>query len=80
MARQMYLPSDPEYLLQYMDDLDSDSSGEEFDGYIDDDDIDEEAMRRCDGLQEDLHLGTEVNSMTDERNEDWMYSGAAMNF
>ena len=30
-----------------MDDLVSDSSGEEFDGYIDDNDIDEEVMRRC---------------------------------
>lgn len=35
------LPSDPEYLLKYMDDIDSDCSDEEFEGYVDDD---EDAM------------------------------------
>ena len=61
MARQMFLPSDPKYLLQYMDDLDSDSSDEEFDGYIEDD---EETIRRRD---EDLHCGNEVNGVSDEQ-------------
>jgi len=60
----MFLPSDPKYLLQYMDDLDSDSSDEEFDGYIEDD---EETIRRRD---EDLRCGNEVNGVSDE--QDWM--------
>ena len=38
MARQIYLPSDPEKLLQIFDDLESDSSDDEFDGHIDNDD------------------------------------------
>ena len=38
MARQIYLPSDPEKLLQIFDDLESDYSDDEFDGYIDNDD------------------------------------------
>ena len=66
MARQMFLPSDPKYLLQYMDDLDSDSSNQEFDGYIEDD---EETIKRCD---EDLHCGNEVNGVRDEQNDDQM--------
>ena len=65
MARQMFLPSDPKYLLQYMDDLDSDSSDEEFDGYIEDD---EETIRRRD---EDLHCGNEVNGVRDEQMTGW---------
>ena len=32
----MTLPSDPEFLLQYMEDIDSDCSDDEFDGYVDD--------------------------------------------
>eukprot|EP00731_Ephydatia_muelleri_P012876 Em0007g186a len=35
------LPSDPEFLLKYMDDIDSDFSDDEFQGYVDED---EEAM------------------------------------
>ena len=35
MNRSRTLPSDPEFLLQYMEDIDSDCSDDEFDGYID---------------------------------------------
>ena len=35
------LPSDPEFLLKYIDDIDSDCSDDEFKGYVDED---EEAM------------------------------------
>ena len=35
MAQQKSLPSDPEQLLQFMDDLDSDFSDDDFEGYID---------------------------------------------
>ena len=38
MAREVYLSSDPEQLLQIIDDLESDYSDDDFDGYIDDDD------------------------------------------
>ncbi|KAL5510065.1 hypothetical protein EMCRGX_G005538 [Ephydatia muelleri] len=31
------LPSDPEFLLKFMDDIDSDGSDDDFDGYVDDD-------------------------------------------
>eukprot|EP00731_Ephydatia_muelleri_P013715 Em0007g1025a len=34
MANKKTLPSDPEFLLQYLDDMDSDFSDEDFDGYI----------------------------------------------
>ena len=37
MNRSRSLPSDPEFLLQYMEDIDSDCSDDEFDGYVDDD-------------------------------------------
>ena len=36
MNRSRTLPSDPEFLLQYMEDIDSDCSDDEFDGYVDD--------------------------------------------
>jgi len=65
MAQQMFLSSDPKYLLQYMDDLDSDSSNQEFDGYIEDD---EETIRRCD---DNLHCGNEVNGVRDEQMTGW---------
>ena len=45
MARKVYLSSDPEQLLQIIDDLESDYSDNDFDGYIDDDD-DEEIQER----------------------------------
>ena len=38
MAKEVYLSSDPEQLLQIIDDLESDYSDDDFDGYIDDDD------------------------------------------
>ena len=39
MAREVYLSADPEQLLQFMDELDSDySDDDDFDGYIDNDD------------------------------------------
>ena len=38
MAREVYFSSDPEQLLQIIDDLESDYSDDDFDGYIDDDD------------------------------------------
>ena len=38
MAREVYLSSDPEQLLQIINDLESDYSDDDFDGYIDDDD------------------------------------------
>ena len=39
MAREVYLSADPEQLLQFMNELDSDhSDDDDFDGYIDDDD------------------------------------------
>lgn len=34
MANKKTLPSDPEFLLQYLDDMDSDFSDEDFDGYV----------------------------------------------
>ena len=34
MACNTKLPSDPEFLLQYMEDMDSDLSDDEFDGYV----------------------------------------------
>ena len=37
MKRSRSLPSDPEFLLQYMEDIDSDCSDDEFNGYVDDD-------------------------------------------
>ena len=38
MARNGYLPSDPQALLSYMEDIDSDESDGDFDGYVDSDD------------------------------------------
>ena len=46
MAREVYLSSDPEQLLQIIDDLESDYSDDDFNGYIDDDDDDEEIQER----------------------------------
>ena len=36
MNRSRSLPSDPEFLLQFMEDIDSDCSDDDFDGYVDD--------------------------------------------
>eukprot|EP00731_Ephydatia_muelleri_P039227 Em1239g1a len=35
MASRRHLPSDPEFLLEYMENIESDISDDEFDGYID---------------------------------------------
>ena len=34
-----FLPSDPNFLLNYLEGLPSDESDSEFDGYVDDDDV-----------------------------------------
>ena len=41
MACNQRLPSNPEFLLQFMKDIDSDLSDDDFDGYIDDNEVDE---------------------------------------
>ena len=58
MARQIYLPSDPEKLLQIFDDLESDYSDDEFDGYIDNDDEEiQERMTRVGEIGSGLEDG-----------------------
>ena len=58
MAREVYLSSDPEQLLQIIDDLESDYSDDDFDGYIDDDD--EEIQKRMTRVGEiGSRLGTD---------------------
>ena len=66
MARQIYLPSDPEKLLQIFDDLESDYSDDECDGYIDNDD--EEIQERMTRVGE-VGSGLE-NGETGEGSED----------
>ena len=46
MAKEVYLSSDPEQLLQIIDDLESDYSDDDFDGYNDDDEEIQERMTR----------------------------------
>ena len=46
MAREVYLSSDPGQLLLIIDDLESDYSDDDFDGYIDDDEKIQERMTR----------------------------------
>ena len=36
MNNSRSLPLDPEFLLQFMEDIDSDCSDDDFDGYVDD--------------------------------------------
>ena len=74
MARQVYLSSDPEQLLQVMDDLESDYSDDDFDGYVDDDDDDDEIQERmtraCEiggGLGDDWRTGGEMEGSLDGR-------------
>jgi len=57
MARQIYLPSDPEKLLQIFDNLESDYSDDEFDGYIDDDEEIQERMTRVGEIGSGLEDG-----------------------
>ena len=47
MSREVYLSSDPEQLLQIIDELGSDYSDDDFDSYIDDDE--EEIQERMTG-------------------------------
>ena len=72
MARQMSLPSDPQHLLQFMDDLDSDFSDDHFEGYIDEDEWLEEAMRRRIDVQQGdgdgRNSAASVSSCRDEGN------------
>ena len=60
MARQMSLPSDPEQLLQFMDDMDSDFSDDDSEGYIDEDEWLEETMRRRMDVQGDVTVSSTV--------------------
>ena len=46
MAKEVYLSSDPEQLLQIIDDLESDYSDDDFDGYNDDNEEIQERMTR----------------------------------
>ena len=57
MARQIYLPSYPEKLLQILDDLKSDYSDDEFDGYIDNDEEIQERMTRVGEIGSGLEDG-----------------------
>ena len=52
MAQSKSLSSDPEELLQFMDNLDSDFSDDDFEGYIDEDEWLEETMRRRISVQQ----------------------------
>ena len=64
MAREVYLSADPEQLLQFMDELDSDySDDDDFDGYIDNDDEEiQERMTR----EGEIGSGLEGEWGTDE--------------
>ena len=69
MAREVYLSSDPEQLLQIIDDLESDYSDDDFDGYIDDDDEEiQERMTRIgeigSGLGTDWGAGDEMEGLS----------------
>ena len=62
MAQSKSLSSDPEELLQFMDNLDSDFSDDDFEGYIDEDEWLEETMsRRISVQQEDGSRGSVVS-------------------
>ena len=62
MAQSKSLSSDPEELLQFMDNLDSDFSDDDFEGYIDEDEWIEEMMsRRISVQQEDGSRGSVVS-------------------
>ena len=52
MAQSKSLSSDPEELLQFMDNLDSDFSDDDFEGYIDEDEWLEETMSRRISMQQ----------------------------
>lgn len=57
MARK--LPSDPELLLQYMDEIDSDYSDDEFDGFVDENESENE-------MTEEGVVGAEGGVMVEE--------------
>ena len=62
MAQSKSLSSNPEELLQFMDNLDSDFSDDDFEGYIDEDEWLEETMsRRISVQQEDGSRGSVVS-------------------
>ena len=68
MAREVYLSSDPEQLLQIIDDLESDYSDDDFDGYVDDDDEEiQERMTRVgeigNGLGTDWGAGERIEGL-----------------
>ena len=67
MAQSKSLSSDPEELLQFMDNLDSDFSDDDFEGYIDEDEWLEERMGRQISVQQEDGSGNSVVSVHGSR-------------
>ena len=67
MAQSKSLSSDPEELLQFMDNLDCDFSDDDFERYIDEDEWLEETMSRLISVQQKDESRRSVVSVHDSR-------------
>ena len=75
-SNQLCLPSDPQLLLSFMEDLKGDNSDEDFDGYLNDCDNDDYTDDKREGTS-DIEEAMDVTDMMDVTDRDVEESSAA---